>query len=451
MGGAVQGGAAGLVGRVDVRAQRQDQPDRLQRPVGGHPGLGGHLPQPRRDHQRRGVLVGRGAGVRADAGETAHHLDVGVHRGEQERRGPDQAHPEARAGETELGRRPAQADVRVGPVGQQRIDQSQLAAPQAVERPPFRVGVGVDAAQASGQLGMPGPRRPVQGGIAGPVGVRVRAVLQQRRRQRRMAPHRGHVQRREAVGGRRVHVCAGGQQMPDEGRFVLAGRDQQRREPALRTGGDVRAVFEQHPRDLRVPLAGRVHQGRLAVPGVRRRGIGAVGEQRGDRRRRAGPRAGHQRGLAGPARAVRVGPRREQPGHDARRAVVARQPQRRHPVIVRRVDGGPGPDEQIDEPGVVVIRRPVQGRRAVGPGGVHIDASLDQSARGPGVLRPNHRDQGAAVVPGRPGSGSRGSRRQSRGHPAPPTSRPHRDAHRPPQRPRLPRAGRGTRTARTPL
>ena len=426
----MQGAAAPQVQVVDVRAQLQDQTDRLERAVPGDASLGRHLAQPRRDHQRGVVLVGRGPGVRAGRREAPHDVDVGVHRGEQERGGAQQAHPEALAREAELGRVAAEPDVGVRPVGQQRVDEGELAGTQAVERAPLAVGAGIDAPQAAGQLRVPRPRRPVQGGVAGAVGVRVRPVLEQDHRQSAVAANDRDVQRRGAVRRRRVHVGPRRDEVADEGRIVLAGGNQQRREAALRSGLDLGAVLEQGPRRGRMSPARRPHEGGLAVPRLGRGGVGAVGQEHAHRLDRAGPGAGHDRRLSRAARPVRVGPRRQQPGHRRRGGVVARQTERRHPVVVGRVDGGAGPDEQVDELDRVVVRRPVQRRRAVGLDRVDVGAPADQRPRRFGVLRTHRRNQGAAVVVGRRRRRRRRRDEQARRQPAPRSRPPVRTHHR---------------------
>ena len=160
--GAVQGRAADEVGGVDLGAEIQHELQGIERVRLGHPRLGRHPSQTGSHHQWRGPFVGRQPGIGAGRDQRVHHRHVGVHRGEQKWRGAGDAHAEALAREPELRRVVDQPHVGIRPVRQQRLDQLQLAVPHPVERTPFLVARRLDAAQAAGQLRMPGTRGPVQ-------------------------------------------------------------------------------------------------------------------------------------------------------------------------------------------------------------------------------------------------------------------------------------------------
>ena len=412
---AVQRRAAVRVDRVDVGAQLQHEPHRVQRVRLGHPRLGRNPSQTRRHHQRRGPFVGRQPRVGAGRGERVHHFHVGVHRGQQERRGAGQAHAEELARVPVLRRVADQPRVGIGPVRQQRLDQRPLAAAQPVERAPFLVARRVDAAQTAGQLRMPGARGPVQRRVAGLAGVGVGSPRQQERRQPRVSADRGDQQRRDAARRRRVDVGARVEQQPRQRRRVLARGDQQRREPAGRAGADVGARGEQRAHDLDVLLGRRPHQRRLPLPGLGGGRVRAGVEQRAHGLHAARPGAGHQRRLARRAGRVRRGARPQQPRHHPGGPVAARQRQGRHAVVVRRVDAGPGGEQPLHKRQRVVVGRPVQGRGPVRSGGVHVGGGPQQRFDRRGGQRPDRLDEGAAARRGRRAGGGQ---RQDQPRPA---------------------------------
>jgi hypothetical protein len=137
----------------------------------------------------------------------------------------------------------------------------------------------------------------------------------------------------------------------------------------------------------------REHQRRLPVRGLRRVGLGAGVEQRGDDLGVARGRGQHERrGAGGGGR------------FDRRTALQQRRHHRRAPVLGGQVqrgeaaDPGRGPrvgagDQQhLGDFGLALQRRPVQGGHAVALRGIGIGAALEQLAHGSGVA--GHRGVG---------------------------------------------------------
>ncbi|MAW62641.1 MAG: hypothetical protein CL473_01520 [Acidobacteria bacterium] len=78
-GGAVEGGVAGLVHRVDVGAELECQGDRFQGTSLGYQRLGEVAAQPGGQHQRGRPVVGGQPGVRTTVHQRTHDVDVTGH------------------------------------------------------------------------------------------------------------------------------------------------------------------------------------------------------------------------------------------------------------------------------------------------------------------------------------------------------------------------------------
>ena len=247
--------------------------------------------------------------------------------------------------------------------------------------------------------------------VSRPRRVGVGPLRQQERGQVLVTAHRRHHQGAVAVGGRVVHVGARRQQDPRRLEVSVAGREQQRREPAgveprrpLGAGGaafarpaelphrpgpraDGGAVRQQHAGRRGLAVGRRPHQRGLPLHRLDGVDIGAVGQQGPHSPRVAGIGAAHQQRLARPERQVRVGPGRQQPFDAAGMTVRAGRPQGRRAVVVLCVQVRPGPDQAVQRGGLVPVRRPVQRRGAVRLRGVEIGTLGDQG----GDLRPRLR------------------------------------------------------------
>ena len=275
----------------------------------------------------------------------------------------------------------------------------------------------------------------MQGGVPGLGRVRIGALVEQEPGERGMAAVRGHD---EGAGARRrgvVHVGARGHEMPGRIETALSGREQDGRVAALhdvehpgrvepggprvdapgprgRAGMDVRPERGQRLHDVGMLLGHRPHQRRLpprALAGVQ---VGAVGREQTHRLRRPGAGRGHQHRLARGQRGVRVGAGRQQ-GRDHRLAgVEAGQPERGDAEVVRRVDGGAGPNERVGHRRIVPVGGPVQGARAVRLPGIRSGALFEQGDHPRRVRRPGRVDQ-PCVLGGGAGTGhGRQPRRQ---------------------------------------
>ena len=106
--------------------------------------------------------------------------------------------------------------------------------------------------------------------------------------------------------------------------------------------------------------------------------VGAAGHQRFDGAGASRARCGHQSRLAADEVRVRIRPRLEQRLHHRHAAVFARQRDRRHAEIVRRIYLGAGADQALGRRDVVPVGGPVQRRRAVRLRGVDVGALLEE-------------------------------------------------------------------------
>ena len=153
----------------------------------------------------------------------------------------------------------------------------------------------------------------------------------------------------------------------------------------------VGAVLDQQPHDVGMPLGRRPHQRSLPPRRLPRVDVVGTGVEQGAHRVRVpGARAGHEDGLAHRGRSVGVGAGRQQPLDDRRAAVDAGERQRRDAVGVGRAGPRARVEQYVHDGDVIPPDRPVQHRRAVALGGVHVGAQLDEGAHR-GVVAASHR------------------------------------------------------------
>ena len=430
----MEGGVAGVVGGVDASAEGKGRRDRLDGPPflgsGNRGAEGGRLDgvvrrevaavaderaaaapvvaEPGRGHERRGAVAARRAGVRAGVGEDLHHLRL-----EEVRREPEGSRADPPVHEREVvapaphRRAPGEARVGVGAVGEQSAHERNAGA---------GVVVG-DAAVAKGAA----QHRRVQRGVAEGGGVGVGPGAEQQRRERAVAAVGGDDQGGVAVGRGVVDVGAGREEQPGRLDVARPGREEQRgaaaldhllegdaprrrpRRPAAPhvvdpaaddgPGADVGAAVEERPRDGGPPVGDRPHQGGLAAGRLGRVHPRAARQQGVHRRDAAGAGRRHQRGLPAREGGVRVGAGRQQPLDEGAVAPPAGHEQRGDPEVVGRIGVGAGPEQQVRRDHVLVVHRPVQGRRAVRLPGVHVDRSGQPRAQRRGVAVVHRRDQ----------------------------------------------------------
>ena len=295
----------------------------------------------------------------------------------------------------------------VGPVFEQRSCERHAGARIVVR----------DAAVAQ----RPPEHRSVQCRVAERRRVRIGPLGEQEGGQRTVAAVRRDVQRGVAVGRRVVHVRAGGDQQPC--RFQIAGprgeqqrgaaaqrylleRDAPRRRPGgaaaahvvdpppgAGAGVDVRTVLEERPRDCRMPVRHGPHQGRLAAGALGGVHARAGVQQRVHRLQAARSRRRHQRGLAAGKRPRRIGAGRQQALDERAVAAGARHQKRGDAEIVRRIDVGPGTEQQVGDLHVLPVHRPVEGRGAVRLPRVRVDRVGEQRPHAGDVDGPHRRDQ----------------------------------------------------------
>ena len=399
---------ADVADRVDVGAQLLDeQPHRLQ-----HLRLAGAVlvrrpGDPRRGHQRRDGVLGVDRRVGTVLQQQSQHFDVGGLGGQHERGGAGHVPPVARARPARLLHRVAAVDVR--PVGQQRAQDAQpvqayrdeLVADVPVRHVHRRLQRPAEDVAAGDALGFalavaeladhqrhrrgahPLHRQPCRTAL----GVRIRARREQQVHEILVAVDHRRQQGRGAVGARFVDVGAGRQQGPHGPDAALARGEQQRRRAAVGARANVGAEDDQGLDDRDVSLRTRPHQGRLPVPGLAGVDVGARARQHPHGGGPSGARRQHQRRLAGVEglpRIVRIDAGVQQPRDDRRIAVAGRQGQRRHAVVVGRVDVGPGPDQGRGGLRVVQVGGPVQGGGAVALRRVDVGFLREQGPYGRG-------------------------------------------------------------------
>ena len=181
---------------------------------------------------------------------------------------------------------------------------------------------------------------------------------------------------------RLVDVVAGRQQRPRHVGVPLAHREEERVKSRVQGDLQVCAPGDESLHDPRVALGRGPHQGRLLVS-LGCVWIGPAGQQGLNCFQVAGPRRGHQRGLPAVADRVCVRTGVEQQLHQICVAAVTGKGYRLDTVGVRSVDVCPCGDKRLGHAEISDICRPVQCRRAVGIGRVHVGAA--------GNLRPHPR------------------------------------------------------------
>ncbi len=212
--------------------------------------------------------------------------------------------------------------------------------------------------------------------------VRVRAAIEQQRRQIVMAIDDGDQQRARRVGACLVDVGAAVEQRARGVELALARREQERghaaRRPPLLLRGRrrrqrrVRAAGKQQRDDFGMAFGRRPHQGRLAAKLLRVRVRTAIEQQlhgggitrvRGQHQRRLALRRQHR---------VRVLAGVEQPRDRCGVAVRRREVERRRPRAIGEGVLRPGIEEHVHHLDVAALNGPMQGRHAVRLRCVHV-------------------------------------------------------------------------------
>ena len=135
-----------LIRPVDVGAQFQRQPNRGQRILLLDPRLCRHLPEAGRHHHRRGPLFRPDGWIGAGRGQSAHHVQIAIHRRQQKRGRTDEAHAKSSARIAELRWGTDKSCLRISTMRQQRLHQPQPADAYLVHRPPLIIALGLDTA-----------------------------------------------------------------------------------------------------------------------------------------------------------------------------------------------------------------------------------------------------------------------------------------------------------------
>ena len=229
--------------------------------------------------------------------------------------------------------------------------------------------------------------------------VRVRAVLEQHRRQLVVRVDHRHAERAGTVRRRLVHVGVRGEQRARRVDVPFADGEQQRGEAALRSQGNVGASAREQLHRRRVPFGRRPHQRGLSPPRFLGVDVDVVGDDGGERVRNADPRRNHQRSLALRRRAVRIGAGRDQQLDHRGVGVGGGDQERRDAVAVRRRRRRAGLEQQIGGFEVVQVHRVVQRRRAVRGGAVRVAVLVQRRAQRGDIRRANrvqHRQVGGA-------------------------------------------------------
>ena len=236
--------------------------------------------------------------------------------------------------------------------------------------------------------------------------VRVRALLDEQRRDIVVRVDHRDVQRRRSVGVHRVEIGAGLGKRAHTGAGPLPSRQHQCGHPAtrqrrehhrrridldlrelrhLRTHVQVGAARGQQRDDRGVIFGGRPHQRGLSMPRFARVHVCTAIKQRAHRLRPARAGREHQHGIAVGAYGIGVRSGLQQRIDDRRAAVDRGQRQRRHRVAVLRVDLRAGANERLHELETIEPSGPVQRRRSVGLGRVHQRTLPRQRLHGRGV------------------------------------------------------------------
>ncbi len=293
-----------------------------------------------------------------------------------------------------------QLRVHVRAVREQRLDQihaGELVIDLVRRRPVgFRHGVHVHSG--------------VQRRAAGFIGdVRIRALIQQERRDIVMSVDHRHQHRADVVRIGRVDFRAGFQQNLRAIQAALPRGEQQRRQAAQRhpflarllgdlpfpvprdlPGVHVRSVRDQLLRHLRMRLGHCPHQRRLLPPLLFRIDVRAVREQNFRRFHVPGARHGHQRRFAFGGGGVRIGARVQKLRDHRRASIHAGQIQRRDAIAIRGLHVGAGFESDDPPCRDRLAARP--SASAVVPSGsrrIHIGVLLQQRNRSRAVAIPD--------------------------------------------------------------
>ena len=216
------------------------------------------------------------------------------------------------------------------------------------------------------------------------VGIRIGASIEESLREIHVAAERRDQQRGAVVGPPRVDVGAGHEQHPRQLHIAATCREQERRKLTRRMRIDVRALIKERSHDVPVSFRDRPHQRGLTFGDLCRVHVRASGKQRLHDVHVARERRRHQHGFS--RRKLRVGIRAglQQRLDDLRArgaAVLAGHGERRHAVIVGRVDLGAGVNQQLDSRHVVPMSRPVKCCGAVGLSHIRVNAFGEESFR----------------------------------------------------------------------
>ena len=194
-----------------------------------------------------------------------------------------------------------------------------------------------------------------------------------------------------------VQVRSRGEQRLDRADLAFAGGKQQRGKASGRTRADVRPTLDQRPDDGGMAFRRRPHQRGLSAPAFLHVHVRSVSEQHVHGIDLPRARGRHQDRFAFRQHRVRVGPGLQEHLDAGGVPVHAGQPERRHAVAIRRLDVCSGADQQVHQFRIISVRRPVEGGRAVGLRGIHVDALLQQGANGRLVRRLDGVDQRARL------------------------------------------------------
>ena len=208
----------------------------------------------------------------------------------------------------------------------------------------------------------------------------------------------GDQQGRAPVTAGLVDVDAGVEQQPGRRHVALLGREQQRREPAVRAGPHVRAGDDEGRSDAVVLLRDRPHQRGLPAHRLPVVHAGATGKQALYGIHVAGPGAGHEGRDAGRQRLAGVRAMGQQPVHNRGAAVGAGQGERCDPEFVLCVGVGARAEKDVRHLEVVAVHGPVKRCRAVRLRRVYRRLGLDERTDRRGVLATGCLDERQPVL-----------------------------------------------------
>ncbi len=212
--------------------------------------------------------------------------------------------------------------------------------------------------------------------------VRIRAAIDEHRREIEVRVDDGHVEGAGAVWRHVVDRCAVIEKRLRGLGMIVADGEQQRRESGFRLRLHVCAVRDENFSSGGVAFRRRPHQRGLSLVRFDRIHVRAGFEQQLHRVGLAGERGGHERRLPFFGCPVRIGAGLQQAIDKLRVAVRARERQRRHLVARRGLHVGAGGDQRVGHRHVIALRRPVKRGRAVGVGRVDVHLLRDKRADG---------------------------------------------------------------------